>query len=186
MKITLEEILDIFATKGRSQYDREPVSQLEHGLQCATLAKAYGANVGLITACLLHDFGHLICGLGENSAKEAIGDRHEVEGAKHLQQLFPFSVTEPIALHVEAKRYLCAVDSVYRENLSPASQTSLVLQGGIYTKREALIFLAKPYAKDAIRLRLWDDLAKVENLKTPDLASFRPILGSCLRKAGDA
>ncbi|CAN1209456.1 phosphonate degradation HD-domain oxygenase [Tumidithrix helvetica PCC 7403] len=181
MKFSLDEILDIFATRGHAQYGGEPVSQLEHGLQCATLARERGASSELITACLLHDLGHLLHDLGENCAEKAIDSRHEYEGVKPLELLFPPTVTEPIRLHVEAKRYLCAADPTYLAGLSLASQSSLILQGGIFSKEEAFVFMGKPYAKDAVSLRAWDDLAKVEGLKTPDLNDFVTIVASCLR-----
>lgn len=179
-KLNLYKILDIFATKGHSQYGGEPVSQLEHGLQCATLAKQNSASSELITACLLHDLGHLVRDLGDNPAEQGIDDRHEYEAIKWLKSLFPPAVTEPIKLHVEAKRYLCAVDANYLASLSPNSQLSLILQGGAFSTEEATKFIAKPHAKDALKLRIWDDQAKVADLVTPSLNSFVPIIESCL------
>ncbi|GBO54815.1 HD phosphohydrolase-like protein [Pseudanabaena sp. lw0831] len=184
MKVSLSEILDILATRGHAQYGGEPISQLEHSLQCATLAQKHSANAELITACLLHDLGHLIHEFGEDPTEQAIDDRHEHEGAKLLQMLFSEAVTQPISLHVEAKQYLCVVDPAYYENLSANSKSSLLLQGGAYSKEDASIFIAKPYAKDAVKLRIWDDLAKVERLRTPDLNSFRTIVESCLLDIG--
>ena len=184
MRLDLDEIFDIFATRGHAQYGGEPITQLEHGLQCATLAKEHAASPELITACLLHDLGHLLHDLGENPTKQAIDDRHEHEGARYLQKLFSKAVTEAIALHVEAKRYLCAVDPAYYESLSENSKSSLLLQGGAYSKEESSIFILKPYAKDAVKLRIWDDLAKVEGLRTPDLTSFRTTVESSLLDIG--
>jgi len=86
--------------------------------------------------------------------------------------MFADDVLAPIRLHVDAKRYLCATRDGYFEALSADSKRSLVLQGGIYTPEEAKAFIAQPHAGDAVRLRLWDDLAKVENAVTPPLAHF--------------
>ncbi|MBD1996640.1 phosphohydrolase [Leptolyngbya sp. FACHB-541] len=180
MQSRLKPILEILITKGNSQYGREAVSQLEHALQCATLAENDDRTPDLIAACLLHDLGHLLHDLGENVADRGLDDRHEYRAMPLLQTLFKPSVTEPIRLHVDAKRYLCAVGSTYWESLSPASKRSLKLQGGIFSAEAAASFIAQPYAKDAVQLRIWDDRAKVANLSTPDLEHFTPILVSCL------
>ncbi|MDJ0692417.1 MAG: HD domain-containing protein [Xenococcaceae cyanobacterium MO_188.B32] len=174
MKLNLTEIIRILATKGYEQYGTEAVSQLEHALQCATLAEKNNSTSELITASLLHDFGHLIHNLGEDAATRSIDDRHEYRALGYLNKIFSPAVTEPIRMHVNAKRYLCAVDGDYWASLSPASQTSLELQGGIYSKQEAQEFISQPYAEDAVKLRIWDDLAKVRDLVTPDLEYFVP------------
>jgi phosphonate degradation associated HDIG domain protein len=179
MKLTIDEIFDLFATKGHVQYGGELITQLEHGLQCATLAKEHLASPELIIACLFHDLGHLLHDLGENPTEQAIDDRHENEGANCLEQIFSPAVTEPIRLHVEAKRYLCVIDPNYRASLSENSESSLILQGGAFSSEESAMFIAKPYAKDAVKLRIWDDLAKVVGLKTPDLNRFEAITKSC-------
>lgn len=180
MQPQLKTILDILKTKGHTQYGREAVSQLEHALQCATLAETHHRSPDLITACLLHDLGHLLHDLGEDVADRGLDDRHEYRAMPLLQTLFQPAVTEPIRLHVDAKRYLCAVDSTYWEALSPASKRSLELQGGIFSPEAAASFITQPYAEDAVQLRIWDDRAKVANLSTPDLEYFTPILVSCL------
>jgi phosphonate degradation associated HDIG domain protein len=176
----LKAILELLTTKGHTQYGREAVSQLEHALQCATLAEMDDRTPDFITACLLHDLGHLLHDLGEDVADRGLDDRHEYRAMPLLQTLFKPSVTEPIRLHVEAKRYLCAVDSTYWDALSPASKRSLELQGGIFSPEAAALFIAQPYAEDAVQLRIWDDRAKIAKLSTPDLDHFTPILVSCL------
>lgn len=180
MQPQLKLILDLLAVKGNAQYGREAVSQLEHALQCATLAEAHDRAPDLIAACLLHDLGHLLHTLGEDVADRGLDDRHEYRALPLLQPLFKPSVTEPIRLHVDAKRYLCAVDSTYWDTLSPASKRSLELQGGIFSPEAAALFIAQPYAEEAVQLRLWDDRSKVPDLLTPDLEHFTPILVSCL------
>jgi len=178
MEYTLETILEILETRGHEQYGKEAVSQLEHALQCATLAQNAGSSPELITASLLHDFGHLIHDLGEDTD---IDDRHEYRAIPPLKKLFGEAVTEPIRLHVKAKRYLCATQPQYRDNLSPASQFSLELQGGLFSAEEAIAFMQQPHAEEAVKLRLWDDSAKVVNCKTPSLEEFIPVLQWCLK-----
>lgn len=176
----LQHILQILTTKGHTQYGREAVSQLKHALQCAALAESDDRTPDLIAACLLHDLGHLLHDLGEDVADRGLDDRHEYRAMPLLQTLFKPSVTEPIRLHVDAKRYLCAVDPTYWDALSPASKHSLKLQGGIFSPEAAASFIAQPYAEDAVQLRIWDDRAKVASLSTPNLEHFTPILVACL------
>ena len=176
MQLKLKAIAETLSTKGHEQYGTEAVSQLEHALQCATLAEANSATPELITAALLHDFGHLVHNLGEDAAQRDIDDRHEYRALSYLKTLFSPAVTEPIRMHVNAKRYLCAIDRNYWENLSPASKTSLELQGGIFSRSQAEEFIRQSYGSDAVKLRVWDDLAKQEDLITPDLAHFMPFV----------
>jgi phosphonate degradation associated HDIG domain protein len=180
MSLSFTTVLDILTSQGNAQYGREAVSQLEHALQCATLAKSANRSDELITACLLHDLGHLIHDLGEDVADRGIDDRHEYRAIPVLQSLFESAVTEPIRLHVDAKRYLCAVDPTYWDSLSPASKHSLELQGGVFSPEAAEEFICQPHAKEAVQLRIWDDRAKVAQASTPDLEYFVPILKRCL------
>ena len=175
----IQTISHILSTHGHAQYGREAVTQQQHALQCATLAEAADAPATLITACLLHDFGHLVHNLGEDAAERGIDDRHEARALPYLREIFSQAVTEPIRLHVNAKRYLCAVDKDYWATLSPASKLSLELQGGIFSAAEAEQFIQQPYAPDAVKLRIWDDLAKDPEKSTPDLNHFLPMLDSC-------
>ncbi|MEB3277489.1 MAG: phosphohydrolase [Lyngbya sp.] len=181
MKPSVNQIIEILQTRGHLQYGQEAVSQLEHALQCATLAKSNHASPELITACLLHDFGHLIHQWGEDAATRGIDDRHEYCALPFLSLLFSSAVTEPIRLHVTAKRYLCATNTEYWQKLSPASQHSLNLQGGILSPEEATKFINHPYAKEAVKLRIWDDQAKQVNYPTSSLEDFIPALQACLK-----
>jgi phosphonate degradation associated HDIG domain protein len=180
MNQTLTDILHLFQQKGSQQYGQEAVTQLEHALQCATLAETANTTPELITACLFHDLGHLVHDLGENIATQGVDDRHEYRAIPILKPLLSPAVTEPIRLHVAAKRYLCATDDQYWKSLSPASQLSLELQGGIFSADQATFFISQPYAKDAVQLRIWDDLAKQPDQKTPDLNHFFLIIQHCL------
>ena len=53
----VDEILELFATKGHAAYVGEPVSQLEHALQAAYHAEQAGGDDALVSAALLHDTG---------------------------------------------------------------------------------------------------------------------------------
>ncbi|MEM6596800.1 MAG: phosphonate degradation HD-domain oxygenase [Cyanobacteria bacterium P01_C01_bin.69] len=180
---SITDILKTLSTHGHAQYGREAVTQKQHALQCATLAQSAHSEPSLVIACLLHDFGHLVHTLGEDAAERGINDRHEDRAIPYLKDIFPKSVTEPVRLHVNAKRYLCAIDEEYWGTLSPASKRSLELQGGIFSEDEACVFINQPYAKDAVQLRIWDDLAKDPNLSTPELEHFLPVMQACLQPA---
>lgn len=178
---TVEHIAMLLAEAGRHQYGGEPVTQLEHALQCAYLAQCDGAPDTLITASLLHDLGHLIHDLGDDPARQGIDDRHEVRALHTLRRAFGDAVLEPIRLHVDAKRYLCGVDERYHDGLSAASKLSLTLQGGPLDARGAQAFIVQPHARDAVRLRVWDDRAKTPGAPTPPLSHFAAILERCAR-----
>lgn len=167
------EIMDTLRSLGEQRYGRENVSQLAHALQSASLAEEDGATSALITASLLHDMGHLVDKRFELGQDKDIDRHHENIGAAYLSAWFPEEVTAPIRLHVPAKRYLCAVDDGYFDDLSDASVRSLALQGGKFSKVEADAFISQPFAKDAVRLRRWDDLAKVPEKQTPALEHFQ-------------
>ena len=83
---------------------------------------------------------------------------------------------EPIRLHVDAKRCLCAIDADYFSTLSADSVRSLKLQGGIFSEEEADEFLRKPFAQDALSLRRWDDLAKRPERATPPLDHYIQLI----------
>jgi phosphonate degradation associated HDIG domain protein len=184
MNLSLSEILQVYHQKGRQLYGGEAVSQLEHALQCATLAEAANQPPAMIVACLLHDIGHLLPALATHrtSGDSPSGDAHAACASAALRQLFSPAITEPIRLHVEAKRYLCATEPDYWQNLSIASQQSLERQGGIFCPEAAQTFIAQPYAAEAVQLRRWDDAAKVVGLSTADLSDFALMLTACASK----
>lgn len=168
----VDEIAALFTRSGDSQYGGEAVSQLEHALQCASLAEQNHAPPALITASLLHDIGHLLHGLPDDAPDQGIDDHHENSGFHFLRQRFDTDVSEPVRLHVAAKRYLCTVDDSYQEQLSEPSLVSLRLQGGKMNDQELDSFRAHPHWESAVRLRYWDDLAKVAKLPTPPIDHF--------------
>ena len=178
----VEAILALYLARGHERYG-ERVTQLDHALQCASLAAGEGAAVSLVAAALLHDYGHLIDDRGHMAERDGLDGAHEAVGAAALAAWFGPAVTAPVALHVAAKRYLCAVEPGYFEALSPASKLSLELQGGAFDPDEAAAFIARPFAQDAVRLRRWDDWGKaLEPERRRALESFRDTL---LRAARD-
>ena len=183
MEISIESIINLFTEKGSQMYGTEPVTQLEHALQCATLAEEACQSNEMITACLLHDMGHLIHDLGINPTIKGIDDQHEQRALPILRELFEPAVTEPIRLHVAAKRYLCAISPDYWEKLSNESKRSLELQGGIFSWEAASRFIRQPCAKQAVQLRMYDDQAKVSNKPTASLSHFTQYMNVCLRTA---
>ena len=180
----VEKIVRLFEVRGRDAYLGEPVSQAEHALQAAHLAEAAGAADSLVLAALLHDVGHLLHDLGDDAADRGIDDRHERSGGSWLARNFGPKVAEPARLHVEAKRYLCAVEASYFEALSPASKLSLSLQGGPMTPEEVAAFEANPHHLDAVVLRRWDDEAKVTGLDVPGLGHYLDRLAAALEPGG--
>ena len=172
----VDEIFRIFENRGDQAYFGEPVSQKEHALQSAHQAEQEGAEQSLIVAALLHDIGHLVHGMGEDIADQGVDARHEDAGEAWLARHFPPEVTEPVKLHVAAKRYLCRINRAYLDQLSPASQQSLALQGGPFSEDGAREFERHRYYHQAVRLRTWDDRAKTPGLAVPDLEHYRPVL----------
>lgn len=170
----LDRLFRLLSEKGGARYGAERVSQLEHALQCALLAERSKASDSLVIAALLHDIGHLT-GDDEGLAERGEDARHEDLGAAALRRVFGPEVTEPVRLHVDAKRYLCATNGRYRGRLSPASVTSLQVQGGAFSDDEAARFERHAFAKPAIALRSWDDNAKCPETRTPPLAHFRTV-----------
>ena len=177
----VEQIFQLLKKRGQSSYFGEPVSQLEHALQCARLATEEGASNELVAAALLHDVGHLLHESGEDIGDQGVDSVHEELGHAWLARYFGPAVTRPIALHVAAKRYLCATAKSYAVQLSPASLQSLRLQGGPMNVEEIAKFESDEFAKDAVCLRRWDDLAKIKGKNVPPLSDYRTVLESLLK-----
>jgi phosphonoacetaldehyde hydrolase len=182
--VTVDDLVELFERAGHSQYGAEAVTQLEHALQTASLARADRADAELIAASLLHDVGHLLHELPNDAPQRGIDDHHENSGAYRLRRLFAPGVTEPIRLHVAAKRYLCAVDATYLEKLSAPSIVSLQLQGGPMSADEIAEFEKQPCFREAVRLRRWDDEAKVPGKPTPSLEEFAAYLREAASSRG--
>jgi phosphonate degradation associated HDIG domain protein len=177
----VQTLLDQLRRGQTRRYPGEPVSHWEHALQTAGLALQAKASAALVTAALLHDIGHLDEDIVDTpSSLLGHDDRHEVRGARRLDALFGPAVSEPVRLHVQAKRYLVATSRGYGERLSDDSQRSLALQGGPMTAEECRAFIEQPHADDALRLRCWDDLAKDDTASAHRLERFMPSLQAAL------
>jgi gamma-butyrobetaine dioxygenase len=188
----VDAIAELFASEGAADYLGEPVTVAEHLLQAGALAQAAGVPSALVAAALLHDVGHLRGADAEADDIELSGrelmagtdNNHGERGAQWLCALrFPASVTEPVRLHVAAKRYLCATEPDYLGRLSEASVYTLSVQGGPMTDAEARAFEGEPHAADAIAVRRWDDEAKDASADVPDIEHYRPLLASLLPSA---
>lgn len=118
--------------QGQADYIGEAVSQLEHSLQAADLAVNAGSDDEVVLAALLHDVGRFL----PQSAKQQrmlaadgtyIGTAsHDSVGERYLREIgFPNRVCEIVGAHVWAKRYLCATEPGYWEDLSKSSKATL-------------------------------------------------------------
>jgi [1-hydroxy-2-(trimethylamino)ethyl]phosphonate dioxygenase len=177
----LAEIQRLLEQKASGRYGLSLVNQQQHALQGAALAEREGKGDAMIVAALLHDIGHMVHNLGENPADAGIDDRHEALGHAWLQAHFGPEVTEPVRLHVAAKRYLCAVEPNYFAKLAPDSVKSLALQGGPMSAEEVAAFEALPQHREAVQLRRYDEQAKLKGLETPPVAHFMPAVARCLK-----
>ncbi|MDM7942206.1 MAG: HD domain-containing protein [Hydrogenophaga sp.] len=185
--MTLDDIEAVLLREGAARYGRESVSQLDHALQCAHLAEQAAESPATIAAALLHDLGHLVRppqeGMG-GAAPDSRDDLHQFIALPFLRATFDDAVLEPIRLHVDAKRYLCHADPAYLGTLSAASVHSLRLQGGVFAAGEAAAFVRQPHAPTAVRLRRYDDLAKVPGARTPSLGHFLERMRALVLPAG--
>lgn len=173
----LNELIGLYASPLALELYDEAVTELEHALQCAALAADEGASDSLVAAALLHDVGHFVVKDLVPITEELRHDaHHERAGAHYLTRWFGPEVTEPVRLHVEAKRYLCAVDATYHDGLSPSSVRSLAVQGGPMDADERSRFDALEGAEDAVRLRRWDDHGKVADLEVAPFAAWVPMI----------
>ncbi|WP_428484892.1 HD domain-containing protein [Rhodopila sp.] len=181
----LRQIADLLTLKADGLYGLSDITQRQHALQSAWLAERLDCPDSLIAASLLHDIGHLVHDLGANPAEAGVDDLHEERGYEFLAVWFGPEVTEPVRLHVAAKRYLCATEADYFGKLSKDSVRSLSLQGGPMSAAEVAAFDALPQSSAAVQLRRFDEQAKVKHLETPPVAHFLPYVARCLRPAPD-
>jgi len=184
MTAIVDNIFDLFARFGAEGYG-EDLSLEQHMLQSAALAQSLGAPPSAAAAALLHDIGYFLHVDAGGRADSGQDFEHEALGAAWLSRGFGEAVTAPVALHVEAKRYLCAVEPGYFDQLSDASKLSLSVQGGVMSKAEAAAFEALPAFASAILLRRCDDRGKDMGAEVRPLRSYRTLLIECLRETAD-
>ena len=173
----METIATLFAQGGQDAYFGEPVTQLEHALQCALLAEEAGADDETIVAAFLHDIGHLLPPELANGYMDGYGTvDHEKLGADYLREMgFSEKVAQLIEHHVNAKRYLVFKNPNYFARLSEASLRTLEFQGGPMTPAEAIAFETNPYFKGILLMRTWDEQAKIPALPTPGMDYYLAI-----------
>jgi gamma-butyrobetaine dioxygenase len=189
MMSPVDRIAELFTAQGAADYLGEPVTLGAHLLQAGARAHAAGAPAALTAAALLHDVGHLRGADPDDDAAELSGrelmsgtdNDHGERGAAWLARWFPPDVTEPVRLHVAAKRYLCTAEPGYLALLTPASVYTLSLQGGPMSDAEAAGFQANQYADGAVAVRRWDDEAKDPAADVPGIGWYRPLLESLVR-----
>jgi gamma-butyrobetaine dioxygenase len=173
-----DEVFAIFARAGDGAYYGEKVSVIQHSLQAAHFGRLAGAVPSLVAAALLHDIGHLLGNAPDDIAEWTEDAHHELAGSRWLARRFVSEVSEPVRLHVPAKRYLCATLPGYAAQLSPASVVTLGLQGGPMSPTEVAAFESERFHREAVRLRHWDDQGKMTGLETASLHDHRALIES--------
>lgn len=179
--LALTDLVEIYTGRATGQYGLAQINQLAHAVQSAHHARAQALSAPVVVAALLHDIGHMVHELGEHPAAQGIDDEHEVIGANWLERYFDKDVTEPVRLHVAAKRYLCTVEADYFAKLSKDSIESLALQGGQMSEFELANFQQSPYWKDAVALRRIDEMAKDPKGPMPLFEDFTQEILSTLK-----
>lgn len=179
--VTIDRLAELFAGEGAADYLGEAVTQSQHMMQAAALAERAGADDELVAAALLHDVGHFRGVLTGRDLIEGVDNRHAESGAHWLERSFGSAVTEPVRLHVAAKRYLCHVEGSYAASLSEASRYTLAVQGGAMGPAEAVAFEREPFFAEAVALRRFDEAAKDPRWKDLRFEDFRVLLEQVAR-----
>ena len=179
---SVDELFELYELRGHERYG-EDVSQLEHALQCAALARHHHASDELITAALFHDVGHFVVDLqgAEDFNFERDDDDHQAVGARVLAPIFGPLVAQPVALHVTAKRWRCTREPAYVDQLSPTSRATLRAQGGLLTNDECERFEAHPGFATSLALRGWDDTAKQTEFVLGSLRDYEQLVRNLAR-----
>lgn len=176
-----DALIGLFERKGTGRYS-EVVDQIEHATQCAGLAVDAGSDDATVLAAFLHDVGHLLMNERNDDGEMVTDFHHEQVGSRFLANWFDDPVTVPVQLHVAAKRYLCAVEPSYHDELSPTSVHTLMLQGGPMSVDEVAAFESNPHLDAAVDLRRWDEQAKVAGAAAPSLADMHARLVAYLSR----
>lgn len=178
----VDELIEIYATRGLETFEGDRItSQTAHGLQAAMIAEAEGASESMIVAALLHDIGRIINPKDREITDKGGDAKHEEVARTFLEPHFGPDVTMPIKWHVAAKRYLVATDPAYSKKVSAGSKRSMAGQGGVLDDGETQAFIAQPFARDGVALRLWDDRAKSPDAQTPPFEHFVPYIETCMK-----
>jgi phosphonate degradation associated HDIG domain protein len=181
-----DEIMRLYEEHGGAEYAGEKVSQLEHMAQAAQLAEEQGYDEEVVLAAFLHDIGHISEAAKGDNEMDGYGIKdHEELGAEFLREKgFSKKIARLVESHVEAKRYLTYKDPAYYSNLSEASKRTLEYQGGPMTADEATAFEQYPLFDLIIRMRNWDEQAKIEHHPLPDLRHYREMMLRHLQTTG--
>ena len=156
----IDAIAELFAGPGARDYLGEAVTIGEHMRQAGALAEAAGAAAAA--------GGRGPAARRGAPARRRSDARHGRRRSAVAGQWFGAAVTEPVRLHVAAKRYLCATEPGYFALLSPESVRTLALQGGPMTPEQAAAFGRCP--TPATR---WPSAAGTTRPRTP--RSPRPV-----------
>ena len=176
------DLIKILQSADNSPYIGEPVSQLEHALQSAFFARKRFNSTTITLSALLHDIGHLVAN-GHGQMDNLGTLEHEVIGARYLESLgFSDAVCHLVQSHVLAKRYLCFRKKGYHQGLSPASEQTLMWQGGPMNHDEAMRFEDDPWFETILALRMIDERAKDPTLTVPGLTDYAPLIEEHLAK----
>jgi phosphonate degradation associated HDIG domain protein len=180
----VSEIFELYTEHGNADYIGEPVSQLEHMCQAAELAEAEGYNEEIILAAFFHDIGHLCEHIMTVDQMDGYGVAdHEGLGGNYLREKgFSVEMAQLVESHVNAKRYLTYKYPEYYEKLSVASRVTLQKQGGVMTDQEAAVFETDPLFQLYIKIREWDDKAKLMNKPLPPLEKYKEMAIRLLMK----
>jgi phosphonate degradation associated HDIG domain protein len=172
----VNEVFSLYERRGGEDYIGEPVSQLEHMLQAGDLAFRAGYDDEVVLAAFFHDIGHLIDEDHLDSMDGFGVVDHEGVGAQYLlDRGFSARIAILVKSHVEAKRYLTYRQPEYLAKLSPASQQTLLFQGGMMNEEEAVAFEQDPYFDLKVKMRLWDDEAKLTDITLLELNFFKEL-----------
>jgi predicted HD phosphohydrolase len=182
-KAIISEIKYLFFKSGNDEYFGERVSQFEHAAQAMLLAISEEESLEMQVAAFLHDIGHLIETDDDNSM-EVYGRKDHEEAAKVwlAERGFSEKIQAVVQNHVPAKRYLCFKRPEYYAALSMASKKTMKFQGGLMTEKEALEFENHLFFEGSLKLREWDDKAKIPNIELPSLEDCLEIVNKYLEK----